>query len=102
MQCPSCGFKNMEHKTFTEVVSYKDESITLENLSGYCCKSCQEVILDNASYDRYVAAQKAVIDEYNKQDMLDYLAAAEAIDDAIKHPEEIKTAREVMKDLGIE
>jgi YgiT-type zinc finger domain-containing protein len=92
----------MEHRTFTQVVSYKDESITLDNLSGYCCKYCQEVILDNASYDRYIVAQKAVIDEYNRQSTLDYLVADEAIDYAIKHPEEIKTAREVKQDLGIE
>ncbi len=60
-QCPSCGWKYMEQKTFDEVLSYKNETVILEGLSGERCPKCEDAILDHESYDRWTEAQDALI-----------------------------------------
>ncbi len=62
--CPDCGskeWKPFEGETFE--VSYRGVTEKEKGLSGWRCHSCDEVVFDRASAERYAAAgDKLVLD----------------------------------------
>lgn len=61
MQCPACGYPEMEERTQDETLSYGGQSVTVRNLRGEFCPSCGEGIWDAESNRRLDEAQTALI-----------------------------------------
>ena len=61
MQCPACGYPEMEQKNRDEILSYSGQSVTVENLKGEFCPACGEGIWDSESNQRLDEAQTALM-----------------------------------------
>jgi len=61
MQCPNCGYKEMEERIYDETVSHGEESKTLTGMKGQVCPSCGEVVWDKDSYDRFFKVQDELV-----------------------------------------
>ena len=61
MQCPACGYPEMEQKNQDETLSYSGQSVTVENLSGEFCPACGEGVWDSESNQRLDEAQAALM-----------------------------------------
>jgi HTH-type transcriptional regulator / antitoxin MqsA len=62
MQCPSCGYPEMDEKIIDKTLSYGGRTITLSGMKGEFCSECGEGVWDDPSYQRFVKAQAAIID----------------------------------------
>ncbi len=63
MQCPACGYLEMEERIYDELVCHGGESIELPHMKGQFCPKCGDAVWDDDSYDRYFKAQDALIIE---------------------------------------
>lgn len=61
MQCPACGYPEMEKKNQDETLYYSGQSVTVENLSGEFCPACGEGVWDSESNQRLDEAQTALM-----------------------------------------
>ena len=61
MQCPACGYPEMEQKRQDESFCYSDQSVTVENLTGEFCPACSEGVWDVESNKRLDQAQTALM-----------------------------------------
>ncbi len=61
MQCPACGYPEMEKKNQEETLYYSGQSVTVENLSGEFCPACGEGVWDSESNQRLDEAQAALM-----------------------------------------
>jgi HTH-type transcriptional regulator/antitoxin MqsA len=61
MQCPACGYPEMEQKNKDETLSYSDQSVMVENLKGEFCPACGEGVWDAESNKRLDQAQTALM-----------------------------------------
>lgn len=49
MQCPACGYPEMEEQNRAETLSYGGKSVTIRNLKGEFCPRCGDGIWDTES-----------------------------------------------------
>ncbi|MCX5810982.1 MAG: type II toxin-antitoxin system MqsA family antitoxin [Proteobacteria bacterium] len=61
MECPSCGYAEIETRTQDEKLSFGNQSLTLHGMKGEFCPRCNEGIWDEESYRRYTEAQAALV-----------------------------------------
>lgn len=61
MQCPACGYPEMEPKNRDETLSYGGQSVTVHNLKGEFCPACGEGVWDSESNQRLDEAQIALM-----------------------------------------
>lgn len=61
MQCPACGYPEMEQKNQDETLSYSGQSVIVENLKGEFCPACGEGVWDSESNQRLDEAQTALM-----------------------------------------
>jgi HTH-type transcriptional regulator/antitoxin MqsA len=61
MQCPACGYPEMEEKNQDETLSCCGQSVTVENLRGEFCPACGEGVWDSESNRRLDEAQTALM-----------------------------------------
>lgn len=59
--CPQCGALMERSDVHAETIWFEDESLRLENLSGWFCTACDEAIFDDESACRYGAAGDTLI-----------------------------------------
>ncbi|MFH1117946.1 MAG: type II TA system antitoxin MqsA family protein, partial [Pseudomonadota bacterium] len=62
MQCPACGYPEMEEQNRDETLSYTHRSVTVKNLKGHFCPKCGEGIWDAESNARLDEAQTELIE----------------------------------------
>lgn len=61
MQCPACSHPEMEEKNQDETLSYKGQTVTVQNLRGEFCPACGEGVWDSESNQRLDEAQAALM-----------------------------------------
>jgi HTH-type transcriptional regulator/antitoxin MqsA len=61
MQCPACGYHEMNEQNRDETLSYSGRSVTVKNLKGHFCPECGEGIWDSESNSRLDEAQTELI-----------------------------------------
>lgn len=61
MQCPACGYPEMESKNQDETLCYGGQSVTVTNLRGEFCPACGEGVWDSESNRRLDEEQTALI-----------------------------------------
>ena len=61
MQCPACSHPEMEEKNQDETLSYKGQTVTVQNLRGEFCPACGEGVWDSESNRRLDEAQTAFL-----------------------------------------
>ncbi|MEW6114998.1 MAG: type II TA system antitoxin MqsA family protein [Thermodesulfobacteriota bacterium] len=71
MQCPACGYPEMEEQNRDETLSYGGKSVVVQNLRGEFCPNCDEGIWDSESNRRLDEAQTELMDAVRKQTSAD-------------------------------
>ncbi len=61
MQCPACGYQEMDQKTVDKTLSYGGRSITLRRMKGEFCPKCGDGVWDVKSYRRFTKAQAKIV-----------------------------------------
>jgi HTH-type transcriptional regulator / antitoxin MqsA len=62
MQCPSCGYPEMDDKIVDKTLSYGGRSRTLKGMKGEFCPRCGDGVWDAKSYRRFAKAQADLVD----------------------------------------
>jgi HTH-type transcriptional regulator/antitoxin MqsA len=63
MQCPSCGYFEIEEQKRDEILTYAGNSVTITDLKGHFCPACDDGVWDSESNKRLDEAQTALIDK---------------------------------------
>ncbi len=71
MQCPACGYAEMEEQDRDETLSYGGASVTVRNLRGEFCPRCDEGIWDTESNRRLDEAQTELMAAVRRQTSAD-------------------------------
>ncbi len=66
MQCGSCGYKTMKHKTFSETLVVDGKSFTVHDLKGFVCPKCADAQFDRESYVRLTQIQSSLLAQQRK------------------------------------
>lgn len=61
MECPACGYSEMDEKTVDKTLSYGGLLITLRRMKGNFCPRCGDGVWDVKSYRRLVRAQEKIV-----------------------------------------
>ncbi len=71
MQCPACGYPEMEEQHRDETLSYGGKAITIPNLRGQFCPKCDEGVWDTYSNRQLDEAQTALMDAVRQKASVD-------------------------------